>query len=65
MLFVVDNFACKVKMSNFARIFSYIIGMRLVFASNNAHKLEEVRKILPCEVEVLSLQQIGFHDDIE
>ena len=65
MLFVVENFACKVKMSNFARIFSYIIGMRLVFASNNAHKLEEVRKILPCEVEVLSLQQIGFHDDIE
>lgn len=45
----------------FFRIF---FGMRLVFASNNAHKLEEVRKILPHEIEVLSLQQIGFLSDI-
>jgi len=39
--------------------------MRLVFASNNAHKLEEVRKIMPAGVEVLSLSDIGFHDEIE
>ena len=39
--------------------------MRLVFASNNAHKLEEVRKIMPAGVEVLSLSEIGFHDEIE
>ncbi len=39
--------------------------MRLVFASNNAHKLEEVRKIMPAGVEVLSLSEIGFHHEIE
>lgn len=39
--------------------------MKLVFASNNAHKLEEVRKIMPAGVEVLSLSEIGFHQEIE
>ena len=39
--------------------------MKLVFASNNAHKLEEVRKIMPAGVEVLSLSEIGFHHEIE
>ena len=38
--------------------------MRLVFASNNKHKLEEVRAILT-KHEVLSLNDIGFTDDIE
>ncbi|MBR5827808.1 MAG: RdgB/HAM1 family non-canonical purine NTP pyrophosphatase [Paludibacteraceae bacterium] len=36
-----------------------------VFASNNKHKLEEVCQILPQEVEVLSLAQIGFTDEID
>ena len=39
--------------------------MRLVFASNNAHKLEEVRRIMPEGIEVLSLSDIGFEADIE
>ena len=34
--------------------------MKLVFASNNKHKLEEVRQILPANVEVISLREIGF-----
>ncbi len=38
--------------------------MRLVFASNNKHKLEEVRAILTGH-EVLSLSDIGFVTDIE
>lgn len=38
--------------------------MKLVFASNNAHKLREVREILPSHIEVLSLQDIGFVGDI-
>lgn len=38
--------------------------MRLVFASNNKHKLEEVRAILTGH-EVLSLSDIGFYDDID
>ena len=39
--------------------------MRLVFASNNAHKLEEVRAIMPKGVEVLSLREIGFEAEID
>ena len=39
--------------------------MRLVFASNNAHKLEEVRGIMPEGIEVLSLREIGFEAEIE
>ena len=39
------------------------IDMKLVFASNNAHKLQEVRAILT-EHEILSLEDIGCHADI-
>ena len=39
--------------------------MVLVFASNNAHKLAEVRAIMPAGVEVLSLHDIGFEHEIE
>ena len=39
--------------------------MKLVFASNNKHKLEEVRQILPTDVVVISLKEIGFLEDID
>ena len=42
-----------------------MIDMRLVFASNNAHKLEEVRGIMPKGIEVLSLKDIVFEAEIE
>lgn len=38
--------------------------MKLVFASNNKHKLDEVRAILTGH-EVLSLRDIGFEDEID
>lgn len=38
--------------------------MKLVFASNNGHKLAEVRKILS-GIEVVSLHDIGFEQEIE
>ena len=38
--------------------------MELVFATNNAHKLEEVRQILGERFELLSLSDINCHDDI-
>lgn len=38
--------------------------MKLVFATNNKHKLQEVRDIVGDRVEVLSLADIGCHDDI-
>lgn len=33
--------------------------MRLCFASNNAHKLDEIRPLLPATIELLSLADIG------
>ena len=38
--------------------------MKLVFATNNKHKLQEVRDIVGNRVEVLSLSDIGCCDDI-
>jgi len=37
---------------------------RLVFVTNNAHKLEEIRAILGERIEILSLSDIGCHADI-
>ena len=39
--------------------------MRLIFASNNAHKLAEVQAIMPAGVEVVSLREVGFVDEID
>lgn len=38
--------------------------MKLVFATNNRHKLDEVRAIVGDRVEVLSLKDIDCYDDI-
>lgn len=38
--------------------------MKLVFATNNKHKLDEVRAILGGKIELLSLNDINCHDDI-
>lgn len=37
---------------------------KIVFATNNAHKLEEVKHYLKGQYEILSLQDIGFNEDI-
>jgi len=37
---------------------------KLVFATNNAHKLEEVRAILEPEITIISLNDLDCHDDI-
>lgn len=39
--------------------------MKLVFASNNNHKLSEVRQILGSDCEIVSLRDIDFTDEIE
>lgn len=36
----------------------------IVFATNNAHKLREIREIMGPEWQILSLDDIGCHDDI-
>lgn len=38
--------------------------MKLVFATNNQHKLDEVRKIVAGYTEIVSLSDIDCHDDI-
>lgn len=38
--------------------------MKLVFATNNAHKLDEIRAILGNKIEILSLNDIDCHDEI-
>ena len=38
--------------------------MKLVFATNNQHKLDEVRKITARYAEIISLSDIDCHDDI-
>ncbi|MCD8202027.1 MAG: non-canonical purine NTP diphosphatase [Prevotella sp.] len=38
--------------------------MRIVFATNNMHKLSEIRDILGSDYEILSLADIGCHVDI-
>lgn len=37
---------------------------KLVFATNNAHKLDEIRAILGDKIEILSLNDINCHADI-
>ena len=39
--------------------------MKLVFATNNLHKLKEVQEMLSNSMEVLSLKDIGCFEDIE
>lgn len=38
--------------------------MKLVFATNNAHKLEEIREMLGKKYEIISLKELGCHDNI-
>lgn len=38
--------------------------MKLVFATNNQHKLDEIKKISIQSVEIVSLADINCHDDI-
>ncbi len=37
---------------------------KIVFATNNQHKLSEVRNILSDDFEIISLNQLGFNDEI-
>ena len=38
--------------------------MKIVFATHNKHKLKEVQKMLPKNMELMSLTDIGCHDEI-
>ena len=38
--------------------------MKLVFASNNKHKIKEIKQLLPDNFEIVSLEEIGCTEDI-
>ena len=38
--------------------------MKIVFATNNTHKLEEIRRMLRGSHQIVSLAEIGCHEDI-
>lgn len=38
--------------------------MKLVFATNNLNKIKEVQAILPSNIQIVSLQEIGCNEDI-
>ena len=38
--------------------------MKLVFASNNVNKIKEIQLLLPSEIEILSLKDIGCFEEI-
>lgn len=38
--------------------------MKLIFATNNPHKIEEVKNIVGNSIELLTLNEIGCHTDI-
>jgi XTP/dITP diphosphohydrolase len=38
--------------------------MKVIFASHNENKVAEIRKLLPATIELLSLKEIGFLEDI-
>ncbi|MCW2120012.1 non-canonical purine NTP diphosphatase [Flavobacterium sp. 7A] len=38
--------------------------MQLVFASNNKNKIKEIQQLLPTTIQVLSLADIGCHEEI-
>ncbi len=37
---------------------------KIVFATNNAHKLREIRAILGCDFDVISLKELEIYEDI-
>ena len=39
--------------------------MKLIFASHNEHKTTEIRQLLPPDIQLLSLNDLNYHDEIE
>ena len=48
----------------FAKKITTMEKMRLVFATNNAHKLEEIREMAGGQYEIVSLKEIGCQEEI-
>jgi XTP/dITP diphosphohydrolase len=42
----------------------YLSGMKICFATNNSKKIEEVKAALGEDFEIVSLQDIGCHEEL-
>lgn len=38
--------------------------MKLIFATNNQHKVDEIQSVIPSSIEVITMQQAGIFQDI-
>ena len=38
--------------------------MKIVFATNNPNKIAEIKDLLPCEIQILSLKEINCNDEL-
>jgi XTP/dITP diphosphohydrolase len=38
--------------------------MKIIFATNNQHKVDEIRAVLPASLEIITLKEAGIHIDI-
>ena len=48
----------------FKRLFDYLVRMKLIFATNNQHKVEEIRHAVAENFELLTLKEAGIDIDI-
>lgn len=62
-LFTLSDYLCG-KPSDYSHPYNHTMRRKLVFATNNAHKLEEISAILGEKVELLSLKDIHCEADI-
>ncbi len=46
-------------------VFINILEMKIVFATNNKNKVKEIKALLPKDIEILSLKDIGCTEEIE
>lgn len=48
----------------FNPVFFYLVAMKLIFATNNQHKVEEIRHAIHSNFELLTLKEAGINIDI-
>lgn len=63
MIFIPLTFE-RISIYYFVSLYENRVQMKLVFATNNRHKLEEITQMLGNKYEIVSLEQIGCREEI-
>lgn len=63
MIFIPLTFE-RISIYYFVSLYENRVQMKLVFATNNRHKLEEITRMLGNKYEIVSLEQIGCREEI-